>query len=209
MDVRNTNPGLGFNGVAMENFHDKLIGMSKEELERLFNDQEMIRKMVLESNSLKALKSTKKRLLKSNQQKAAKNLESEPKMESVRENLISAHQEFNEALKEYSSYKSKLDEIRGSFSTQTMLALMKVANAEEDELSEQLQKDLVDKKIELDEFLTRMYELRKSYNMRRIRIDKLSELENSAHGYHSPPRPSYPSPFASLPHSRSGPYPKL
>nr|CDS28785.1 vacuolar protein sorting associated protein 37b [Hymenolepis microstoma] len=209
MDVRNSNQGVGFNGVAMENFHDKLIGMSKEDLERLFNDQERIRKMVLESNTLKNMKSTKKRLLKSNQQKAAKNLENEPKMENIRENLIAAHQEFNETLKEYSSYKSKLDEIRGSFSTQTMLALMNVANAEEDELSEQLQKDLLNKKIELDKFLTRMYELRKSYNMRRIRIDKLSELENSAHGYHSPPRPAYPSQFSPLSHNRSGPYPKL
>lgn len=94
----------------MENFHDKLVCMSKEDLEILFNDNEKIRKMVLESNSVKNMKSTKKCLMKSNKQKAAKNLESEPKMEKIREDLIAAHQEFNETLKEYSSYKSKLGE---------------------------------------------------------------------------------------------------
>ncbi|VUZ57498.1 unnamed protein product [Hymenolepis diminuta] len=174
MAVRNSNQGVGFNGATMENFHDKLVRMSKEDLEILFNDNEKIRKMVVESSSVKNLKSTKKSLMKSNKQKAAKNLESEPKMEKIREDLIAAHQEFNETLKEYSSYKSKLDEIRGSFSAQTMLALMKVANAEEDEVSEQLQKNLLDKKIELDEFLTRMYEL---LNWRIPLMDILAHLD--------------------------------
>ena len=72
-----------------------------------------------------------------------------------------------------------LDGIRESYSIQTLLALMKVANVEEDELSEQLQKNLIKKAIDLDTYVTEMLRLRKSYNLRRIKIDKLTELENS------------------------------
>lgn len=95
------------------------------------------------------------------------------------------------------------DEIRGSFSIQTMLALMKVANSEEDEMSEQLQKNFLKKKISLDEFLTKMLTLRKSFNLRRIKIEKLSEMENSAGGQHSP---SQHQPCSS---SSSSPYPSV
>lgn len=70
-----------------------------------------------------------------------------------------------------------LDEIRGDFSAQTILALMKVANSEEDEMADTLQRQLVENEIELTEFIPKMLKLRKSYNTRRIKIDKLSELE--------------------------------
>ncbi len=63
-----------------------------------------------------------------------------------------------------------------------MLALMKVANSEEDEKSEQLQKQLINKEIDLEEFLTKMFKLRKSCHARRIKIEKLGELEQHSAG---------------------------
>lgn len=104
-------------------------------------------------------------------------------------------------------YSLLIDGIRESFSIQTMLALMKVANVEEDELSEQLQKNLIEKNIELDKYVAEMLRLRRSYNLRRIKIDKLTDLENTSGGYvrHSPSSPSsYHS--DNRPH---GPYPGL
>lgn len=99
---------VGFVGVGMENFHDKLADMTKAELESLFNDEEKIRSMVHDSPSVKQMEATKNRLMKSNQQKASMNLKSEPQMEKVREDLIAAHHDFSETLKEYTNYKSKL-----------------------------------------------------------------------------------------------------
>lgn len=94
-----------------------------------------------------------------------------------------------------------------------MLALMKVANAEEDELSDKLQKDLMDKKKKLDEFLIEMYKIRRSFNLRRIKIDKLVELENSDNVYRCAPRPTLPpqigSTSGSVSYNRTRPYPKL
>ncbi|KAL5112744.1 Vacuolar protein sorting-associated protein 37B [Taenia crassiceps] len=174
--------------------------MSKSELDDLYNDDEKIRQMVLDASTVKKLKADKNRLRKSNQQKAIENLSQEPEMERIKGQLIRAHHEFNEALKEYSNYKSKLDEIRGSFSIQTMLALMKVANSEEDEMSEQLQKKFLKKQIVLDKFLDEMFTFRKSFNLRRIKIEKLSEMENSAGGQNSR---SQRQPCSSSP---SGPY---
>ncbi|VDM22239.1 unnamed protein product [Hydatigera taeniaeformis] len=195
--------------MTMENFDEKLAGMSKSELDDLFNDDEKIRKMVMESPTVKKLKADKNRLRKSNQQKAIENLSHEPEMERVKAELTLAHHKFNEALKEYSNYKSKLDEIRGSFSIQTMLALMKVANSEEDEMSEQLQKKFMKEQIALDDFLSEMFTLRKSFNLRRIKIEKLSEMENSAGGHHSQPRSSSScSPYPSA-GRRHDPYPGL
>lgn len=92
----------------MENFDELIAGKSKEELESLFNDDEKIRNMVIESNSVKNLKANKKRLMKSNQQIAKKNLESEPILEKLREDLIAAHCDFSETLRDYTTYKSKL-----------------------------------------------------------------------------------------------------
>ncbi|VDD81205.1 unnamed protein product [Mesocestoides corti] len=175
---------MAFNGLVVDSFNDKLLGMTKSELEDLFNDDAKIHEMVMNGATVKKLKADKKHLMKSNRDRASENLKLEPQMKQTKEDLIAAHQRFNEALKEYSNYKSKLDEIRGSFSTQTMLALMKVANSEEDEMSEQLQKSLLKKEIDLDEFLSKMLPLRKSFNARRIKIEKLGELELSASGQH-------------------------
>lgn len=96
--------------MAMENFDDKLAGMSKSELDDLYNDDDKIRKMVLDAPTVKKLKADKNRLRKSNQQKAIENLTHEPEMKSIKAELILAHHKFNDALKEYSNYKSKLGE---------------------------------------------------------------------------------------------------
>ncbi|CDS39908.1 vacuolar protein sorting associated protein 37b [Echinococcus multilocularis] len=186
------------------NFEDKLAGMSKSELDDLFNNDNKIRKMVLDTPTVKKLEADKSRLWKSNQQKAIENLGHEPAMQKTKADLVSAHHKFNEALKAYSNYKSKLDEIRGSFSIQTMLALMKVANSEEDEMSEQLQKSFLKKQIGLEEFLTKMLDLRKSFNLRRIKIEKLSEMENSAGGQHSHSQQQPCAPSSSLPYPSVG-----
>ncbi|VDK40419.1 unnamed protein product [Taenia asiatica] len=203
---------MTFNGMELENFDNKLAGMTRSELDDLYNDDDKIRKIVLDAPTVKKLKADKNRLRKSNQQKAIENLSHEPEMEKIKAELIAAHHKFNETLREYSNYKSKLDEIRGSFSIQTMLALMKVANSEEDEMSDQLQKSFLKKQVGLDDFLEKMFDLRKSFNLRRIKIDKLSEMENSTGEQHShsqhQPSSSSSSPYPSVGRSH-GLYPGL
>lgn len=99
---------MSFNGIAMNNFADKLSGMTRSELDDLFNNDSKIHEMVLQSPDVQRLAADKKRLLKSNQRRAKENLSLKPQMEQTKAELIAAHQEFNEALKEYSHFKSEI-----------------------------------------------------------------------------------------------------
>ncbi|VDL97821.1 unnamed protein product [Schistocephalus solidus] len=167
-----------YNGMGVDNFSETLANLSKSELEALLDDDAQIKKMVNEKNR-------RKRLLKSNNQKASDNLSLEPELTQMKADLIKAHTEFAEQL---DSITNNLDKLNSAYSANAMLELMQAATAEEDEKAEALQSQFLRKEITIDEFLDRMLPMRKLFNTRRVKIDKLTEILLNP-GRAAPPRP--------------------
>uniref|UniRef100_A0A0X3P4M7 Vacuolar protein sorting-associated protein 37B n=1 Tax=Schistocephalus solidus TaxID=70667 RepID=A0A0X3P4M7_SCHSO len=177
-----------YNGMGVDNFSETLANLSKSELEALLDDDAQIKKMVNESPMVVDLENRRKRLLKSNNQKASDNLSLEPELTQMKADLIKAHTEFAEQLESYKRYKGKLDKLNSAYSANAMLELMQAATAEEDEKAEALQSQFLRKEITIDEFLDRMLPMRKLFNTRRVKIDKLTEILLNP-GRAAPPRP--------------------
>ncbi|VDN11461.1 unnamed protein product [Dibothriocephalus latus] len=177
-----------YNGMGVDNFAEKLANLSKSELGALLDDDAQIKKMVKESSMVEDLEGKRKRLLKSNNEKATENLSLEPELTKMKADLIEAHTAFAHQLESYKKYKGKLDKLNSAYSANAMLELMQAANAEEDEKAETLQSKFLRKEISIDEFLDQMLPSRKLFNTRRVKIDKLTEILLNP-GRPAPPRP--------------------
>ncbi|KAL7062555.1 hypothetical protein AAHC03_01505 [Spirometra sp. Aus1] len=177
-----------YNGMGVDTFSEKLANLSKSELETLLDNDAQIKKMAKESPMVEDLERKRKSLLKSNNQKASDNLSLEPELTKMKTDLIEAHKGFAEQLESYKRYKGKLDKLNSAYSANAMLELMQAANAEEDEKAEALQSRFLRKEINIDEFIDQMLPMRRLFNTRRVKIDKLTEILLNP-GRAAPPRP--------------------
>lgn len=100
--------GMAYNGMHADPLRGKIAGMTKSELQELYENDAQIQQMVRESSYIADLEATKKRLIESNRKIAKESLELEPELSKTKANLIEAHLRFTEALKSYTKYKSKL-----------------------------------------------------------------------------------------------------
>jgi len=115
-------------------------------------------------------------LMVSNKSLAEFNLSREPRLRQARQRLIESYQKASEDFREVESKKQTLDELSRQVSLDTTLAILQTSAAQTEEETESIAEKFLDGSIDVEAFLEDFLPKRKLAHLRRIKVDKLSEL---------------------------------
>jgi len=188
--------------------------LTTAELRELFSDEEAIAVMLVDHPQLLEMKKTQEMLMVSNKSLAESNMALEPQLSQLKQSLIDSIEEASRLGETVKSLKTAVDEVRGSYKPDTILALLKTAACEEEEETEKLTESFLDGEIssDVDEFLSCFIQGRTRAHLRKVKAEKLQEIirrggtstpqPRRSYGtpYYTSPYPSVPSPVSNLPY---------
>ena len=124
---------------------------------------------------VKSVESEKELQISANKEAAQANMARESELKQAQAALKAKLESMRELRQQVEEKKKKLDELSRQTSVDITLALLQTACAQAEEDSENIAKDLLSGKITFEEFLKEFPAQRKTYHLRRIKADKLSE----------------------------------
>jgi len=155
----------------------RITRMSKEELNELLNVEDKADDYIKSLDQIKGLNNEKEELMVANKSLAEYNLTQEPILSRKKEQLASKHREAVQLLATVNSLKEELASKSGKIQPDSLYNLLEVEAYKAESDSDQIVTDYLDKKIEsTDEFLDKYLALRKVMYLRRVKLDKMSEL---------------------------------
>ncbi|XP_029833836.3 vacuolar protein sorting-associated protein 37B isoform X1 [Ixodes scapularis] len=193
--------------------------LNTEELQKLLNDDSRVESMVKDLQQVKNAESEREMLLASNKSLADFNLSREPKMRQSRQQIKELYEQAQELMQEVEQRKKTLDSMGGQSSLETMLALLQTSAAQSEEDSEKIASSFLEGETTVESFLEQFADARKLAHLRRVKVDKMTELLTNRSrnpsrlpGGAPPPLPSRPAPPApapmpSYPPAGAAPYP--
>lgn len=181
----------------------QLLNYNIDDLKILLNDDDKLDEKVDEV--LESLKAQKDTLLIDNREKAERNLDKEPEIIDLRAKINELMEECKVKCEGVNEKLSEIKEKSGEMSQDTALALLQTAAAEIEEESEAIMQKFTDKEIDVEEFLDRFQNARKSMHMRKFKAEKMQEIiRKQAQGGGTSQKNSGIPPYANVP---SLPYP--
>ncbi|XP_077534084.1 vacuolar protein sorting-associated protein 37B-like isoform X2 [Haemaphysalis longicornis] len=178
--------------------------LNTEELQKLLNDDGRVDSMVKDLQQVKNAENEREMLLASNKSLADFNLSREPRLRELRQQLRELYEQASELMAEAEQNKTTLDSLGGQSSLETTLALLQTSAAQADEESEKIALSFLDGDRTVESFLEEFVEARKLAHLRRIKVDKMTELLTRRM-----PRPmggAAPPPSRPAPPAPGGPY---
>lgn len=177
--------------------------LNTDELQKLLNDDSRVESMVKDLQQVKNAENEREMLLASNKSLADYNLSREPKMRQSRQQLKELYEQAVELMQEVEQRKKTLDGMGGQSSLDTTLALLQTLAAQSEEDSEKIATSFLEGETTVESFLEEFAEARKLAHMRRVKVDKMTELLTRRNQRAPPgavaPLPSRPAPPAPLP----------
>jgi len=168
---------------------------------------------------VKQQESEKDVLLVSNKSLAEYNISFEPKLNVGRQKLIELHQNASQLERVVQEKETNFEEQGGEVTLDTAIALLQTAAVQAEEESETLANNFLDQNLDVETFVDEFQLVRKKAHLRRVKTDKIKELE-SKKKYEpvtnpmrpAPPVPSYsrqPASLSSIPNHQPSnlPYP--
>lgn len=150
--------------------------LNNDELQKLLNDDGRVESMVKDLQQVKNAENEREMLLASNKSLADFNLSREPKLRQSRQRLQELYGIAQELKQEAEQNKKRLDSTGGQASLETTLALLQAAAAQAEEESEKVANKLLDNESSVDSFLEEFVESRKLAHLRRVKVEKMTEL---------------------------------
>lgn len=179
-----------------------LVQLSSDDLKDLLNDDDKLEQKVDES--IVKLESQKAYLLSENRNKAEANISKEPQ-------LIEYRGKINDLLEEgkvlCSSIQEKVNQVKeksGTSNPETALALLQAAAAEMEEESDKIAEQFYEKEIQVEDFIEKFLESRRTMHLRKFKAEKMTELMRTSQNPSS--NNSY-NPAAFFPQPNIPPYP--
>jgi len=154
--------------------------LTTDELKELVSNDSKTTDLIKDLPQMKNLVSEQEMLLASNKSLAEFNLSLEPKLSEAKQTLIAKYEEAAQLSEEVNKLKGQIDESSGQYSADTLHALLQTAAQETEEETENLVQSLLDKQQEVDPFVTEFLDKRKKAHLRRIKAEKISEINNTA-----------------------------
>lgn len=174
--------------------------LNTEELQKLLNDDGRVDSMVKDLQQVKNAENEREMLLASNKSLADFNLSREPKLRELRQQLRELYEQAGELMTEAEQNKKTLDSLGGQSSLETTLALLQTSAAQADEESEKIALSFLEGDRAVESFLEEFVQARKLAHLRRIKVDKMTELltrrlPRPMGGAPPPSRPAPPAPY--------------
>lgn len=160
----------------MSGFSDKFDGYTMNQLNEILEDDEKLTKMVQEMDEMHEVQQSKETTLVNNRTLAEENLDLQPKLELLKEQLTKRYSSLQEHFESYQLRKSTLDHKSGNTSLDTLLALLQAEGAKIEEETENMADCFLDGDMTLDSFVDTYQSQRKLAHLRRVKIEKLQEM---------------------------------
>lgn len=170
--------------------------LNTQELKDLLNEDARFESIIRDSQCVKQQDSEKDMLLVSNKSLAEYNLTFEPKLSIGRQKLIESHQIASQLEKSLQEKENSFEKQGGEVTLETAIALLQTAAVQAEEESETLANSFLDQNLDVETFVDEFQLLRKTAHLRRVKTDKIKELEakKKHESAASPIRPAPPIP---------------
>jgi len=152
--------------------------LTLDELRRLLDDDSRLNEMIKDVPQVRSAEMEKEMLLASNKSLAEFNLSREPRLRQAKQRLVSTYEIATSVYSEVEQCQKELESLKCQTSVDTTLALLQTSAAQSEEESEELAEKLLEGGMNLDEFLEEFQSKRKIAHLRRIRVEKMTELMN-------------------------------
>ncbi|XP_047142405.1 vacuolar protein sorting-associated protein 37 isoform X1 [Hydra vulgaris] len=146
---------------------------TKEELQQVLDNEDKVNELIQDAEQTKKLRRKLKDLLQLNKDLAVTNTSMQPEFEITKENLLSLVKEQKELRDKYDFIYQK---IASKLSLDSTLSILHAATAEKESESEETSSALLNKNINVDEFIEQFIPKRKHYHLRKIKAEKLSQI---------------------------------
>jgi len=150
--------------------------LNTKELQDLMDDTDRLNKMVDELEIVKTQEMEKETQLASNKSIAEYNLSREPRLIQQRQQLAETYDQAVKIQKEFEKNKLKLDSCSNSNSLDTTFVLLQTEAAKSEEESEVCAESFLSERSDVEEFLQKYIALRSKAHLRKVKVDKMSEL---------------------------------
>uniref|UniRef100_T1ITX4 VPS37 C-terminal domain-containing protein n=1 Tax=Strigamia maritima TaxID=126957 RepID=T1ITX4_STRMM len=147
-----------------------------DELKKLLIEDERLNDMIKNLPQIRNVDMEKEMLMASNKSLAEFNLSREPRLRQARQRLIESYQKASEDFSEVETKKQQLDELSRRISLDTTLAILQTSAAQIEEETETVAEKFLEGSVDVDGFLDEFLPQRKVAHLRRIKVDKLTEL---------------------------------
>jgi hypothetical protein len=163
-----------------------LNGCDKEQLNKYLNDEDASDLLVKSLDQFQALVSEKESLQLANKKLAESNLNKEPVLDKIKQDLTQAISEFEKTKREYTSLKETYDAVGavgGDMSLQSIYNALQTAAQRSEEDTEKMAEDFfcsmstgMHTEEELNMFQKKFLEARTQAHLQKIKADKMKEL---------------------------------
>ncbi|KAF6727255.1 Vacuolar protein sorting-associated protein 37B [Oryzias melastigma] len=166
----------------MSSFSNKFSGYTMTQLNEILEDDEKLTKMVQEMDEMQEVQQNKEKTLANNRTLAEQNLALQPSLEHRKEDLTKRYRCLQERFESFQLRKSTLGKPphQETPSLDTLLALLQTEGAKIEEETENMADSFMDGEINLDSFIDSYQSKRKLAHLRRVKIEKLQEMDVSA-----------------------------
>lgn len=180
--------------------------LTKEDLQLLLDGDDKLNGLIQDLQQVRSVQCDHDDLVARNKSLAEYNLSFQPKLDSLKTEVAVLYDTVNKLKEELNMDKAKLDTYGGNQKLDGVHAVLQTMAAESEEQAEELASDFCDKKMAVDEFLSRYIPCRVLGHKRRVKVEKMGELlrDSAAPWSTAPAASSGVDPFAA---SRVGPGP--
>jgi len=152
--------------------------LNLDELRRLLDDDSRLNEMIKDVPQVRSAEMEKEMLMASNKSLAEFNLSREPRLRQAKQRLVSTYEMATSVYSEVEQNQKELESLKSQTSLDTTLALLQTSAAQSEEESEELAEKFLEGGMDVDEFLEEFQGKRKAAHLRRIRVEKMTELMN-------------------------------
>lgn len=165
---------------------------STEDLKKMLNEDDRLDDMVKELPQIRNVEVEKEMLMASNKSLAEFNLSREPRLRQARQRLIDSYQKASEDFRVIEGKKQQLEELARQTSLDTTLAILQTSAAQTEEETEATAEKFLEGNLDVEMFLEEFLPQRKLAHLRRVKVDKLSELiQRNQNQQQQPPLPPH------------------
>ncbi|XP_061580296.1 LOW QUALITY PROTEIN: vacuolar protein sorting-associated protein 37C [Cololabis saira] len=155
---------------------EKLQELDQSELQELLDTPQRVESMAQESDEIQNIQLEREMALASNRSLAEQNLDVKPRLESLKEVLVTKYSQLEACRETYRQHCSLRDGMVGQVSPEALFFRLQTESSKTEAESEDLADEFLDGSLPLDSFLDRFLYLRSLAHKRRVRLEKLQEL---------------------------------
>ncbi|KAM6939928.1 vacuolar protein sorting-associated protein 37C [Xenentodon cancila] len=155
---------------------EKLQELNQSELQELLDNPQRVESMAQESDEIQNIQLEREMALASNRSLAEQNLDVKPRLESLKEVLVTKYSQLEACREAYRQHSSLRDGMVGQVSPEALFSKLQTESSKTEAESEALADEFLDGSLPLDSFLDCFLSLRSLAHKRRVRLEKLQEL---------------------------------